>query len=137
MNQNPLPCVFIADDDEDDCYVLAKAFATYSPQCRLVFADDGSTLLEALSQSAAAPNLILLDLNMPRLDGFETLKVLRQHPTYQHTPVVILTTSEAHQDRQRASELGANNFITKPINGAQLGQAVLQLQEEWLAGKCC
>ena len=79
MNQNA-PCVFIADDDEDDCYLLARAFREHSPECRLQFASDGEGLLETLAQSESLPNLILLDLNMPRLDGFEALQRLRQKP---------------------------------------------------------
>lgn len=137
MNLTSPPCVFIADDDEDDRYLLAKAFATYSPECRLHFADDGAALLDALIQSGSQPGLILLDLNMPRLNGFEALKVLRQHPAYQATPIVILTTSEAEQDRQQARALGANDFITKPINGPLLAQIVLQLRADWLVDKCC
>lgn len=88
-------CVFIADDDEDDCYLLAQAFAQHSPQCQLQFFSDGQSLLEALSQRESPPALILLDLNMPRLNGFEALKALREQPAYSDTPIVMLTTSEA------------------------------------------
>ena len=136
MNQNPSACVFIADDDEDDRYLLARAFAQHSPDCRLQFAHDGLALLDALGQTKAHPSLILLDLNMPRLNGFEALKRLRNHPTYQATPIVILTTSEAEVDRQRATELGANDFITKPLNAVLLGQIVDQLRTDWLVGQC-
>ena len=136
MNQERFTCVFVADDDEDDRYLLARAFADYSPGCRLQFAQDGMALLDALNQTGSRPALILLDLNMPRLNGFEALKVLREHPVYQDTPIVILTTSDALPDRQQASELGANDFITKPMNGVQLGEVVSQLRSKWLVGKC-
>jgi CheY-like chemotaxis protein len=137
MNQNPSPCVFIADDDEDDRFLLNLAFDQYSPRCRLVFAHDGLALLDALAHSESSPHLIILDLNMPLLDGFEVLKALRNHPQYLTTPIVILTTSEADWDRQQAQRLGANEFITKPLNSVQLGQVVTQLRAEWLEGKCC
>ena len=130
-------CVFIADDDEDDRYQLARAFRQYSPDCAIHFAQDGLTLLTDIERAQPQPYLIILDLNMPRLDGFETLEYLRAHPQYQDLPIVILTTSEADVDRQRAKTLGADLFITKPIDGLALGQAVLNLRATYLDGKCC
>ena len=130
-------CVFIADDDEDDRYLLARAFTQHSPDCAIHFAEDGLSLLADIERAQPPPYLIILDLNMPRLDGFETLAYLRAHPHYRDIPVVILTTSEADVDRQRARELGADLFLTKPIDSQALGQAVLQLQATYLAGKCC
>ncbi|RZK36973.1 MAG: response regulator [Hymenobacter sp.] len=136
MKQNLLPCVFIADDDEDDRYLLAKAFEQHNPQCRLQFVEDGLALLDALAKNQSQPYLILLDLNMPRLNGFEALQHLRANPLYQHTPIVILTTSSSDRDRQQAQALGANELITKPLDLAKLGQVVIRLRSEWLSG-CC
>ncbi|MVM28437.1 response regulator [Spirosoma sp. HMF4905] len=130
------PCVFVADDDEDDRYLLAIAFQQHSPQCRLLFAQDGRALLDELEQARTLPCLILLDLNMPRLNGFETLQLIRAHPLYQDVPIVMLTTSDLAEDRQRAQALGATAFITKPLNASRLGEVVGQLRAEWLAGKC-
>ena len=76
MNQNMYPCVFIADDDEDDRYLLNLAFAQHRPQCRLVFAHDGLAPLNALARYETIPELIILDMNMPRLNGFEALHAL-------------------------------------------------------------
>ena len=137
MNYTTAPCVFIADDDEDDCYLLARAFSEHSPECCLQFTHDGAALLETLAQSESQPSLILLDLNMPRLDGFEALQRLRQTPLYQTIPIVILTTSDARQDQQRARELGANDFITKPLDAQALGETVTQLRRTWLLNRCC
>jgi len=137
MIQNLQPCVFVADDDEDDRFLLRSAFTRNSPQCRLAFAHDGLALLKALAQSESTPELIILDLNMPRLNGFEALEQLREHPIYRHTPIVILTTSDEEQDRQRAQVLKASEFITKPINGKLLDQLVIRLRKEWLVGQCC
>ena len=136
MNQPPV-CVLIADDDEDDCYLLERAFAQHSPECQLEFAQDGLALLAQLERSQSAPCLIVLDLNMPRLDGFETLTYLRAHPQYRTIPIVMLTTSEAEADREQAQALGADLFITKPIDNESLGQTVCQLRTAYLIGKCC
>lgn len=137
MRSNIYPYVFVADDDEDDHFLLHSAFARHSPQCRLVFAHDGLALLEALTQSISMPQLIILDLNMPRLNGFEALKQLREHSLYQHTPIIILTTSDSDEDRQKAQTLRATEFITKPMNGALLDQLVVRLQTDWLSAQCC
>ena len=135
MNQSPV-CVFVADDDEDDRFLLARAFTQYSPECHIHFAQDGLSLLAELERTQPQPALIILDLNMPRLSGFETLEYLRAHSQYGQIPIVILTTSEAEIDQQRAKELGADLFITKPIDGAALGQTVLHLRANYLVGKC-
>ena len=135
--------ILLVDDDEDDRYLTKEAFHQHYPASRISFAEDGEDMLEFLKYEGRytgadhpLPELILLDLNMPRLNGFEALKLLRNHPTYQATPIVILTTSEAEADRQQASGLGANDFITKPLNAALLGQIVDQLRTEWLVGRC-
>lgn len=137
MNQNATPCVFIADDDEDDSFLLTLAFNQHSSECQLNFSADGAALLEVLASRDTQPALIILDLNMPRVDGFEALRRLRENPLYQLTPIVILTTSAAEEDRQRANELGADEFITKPLHTAELGQTVRRLRSKWLVGTCC
>ncbi|GAB3758680.1 response regulator [Spirosoma pomorum] len=124
--------VFIADDDEDDHYLLQTAFQEHCPDCQLYFANDGLKLLEALSQSPLPPSLIILDLNMPRLDGFETLQVLRHNSLYAQTPIVILTTSDSQHDRRQAFNLQANEFVTKPLSLSGLGHLVQQFRRTWL-----
>ena len=88
-------------------------------------------LLPKLSQADQLPRLILLDLNMPRKNGFENLKELRSVADYAHLPVVMLTTSSANEDRQRSLALGANHFLTKPLSYEQLRELAQQLSQEW------
>ena len=128
--------VFIADDDEDDRFLLDHAFKKSSPGSQLMFAEDGRALLDTLAQTQHEPCLIILDLNMPRLGGLEALKILRDHPRYQDIPIVVLTTSSSSEDRNRAMALGADDFITKPMNLAVLGRVVARLREEWSLDKC-
>lgn len=135
MNELNKQCVFIADDDDDDQFLLKLAFKQYSPKSHLLFAQDGLELLTLLAQTKLAPCLIILDLNMPRLNGFEALRILKHSPLYQDTPVVILTTSTANEDRHRAYELGASDYITKPIYFEQLGQIICQLKKKWQLDK--
>ncbi|MCK8490548.1 MULTISPECIES: response regulator [Spirosoma] len=136
MNQYATQAVFIADDDEDDRYLLQIAFREYCPACQLRFATDGLNLLDALTQTDIHPCLIILDMNMPRLNGLESLSVLRSNPLYQKTPIIILTTSSAAGDRQRAHELGANDFITKPLSLNLFGPIIHKLRETWHLDGC-
>jgi len=136
MKDLPAHSVFIADDDEDDRLLLRYAFARYSPECHLLFAEDGLALLDALSEVNTEPCLIILDLNMPRINGLEALQLLRHNSLYANKPIVILTTSNDAVDRQRAFALGANEFLTKPLTMDLLGQMVLDLRETWRLDQC-
>ncbi|GAB3949466.1 response regulator [Spirosoma harenae] len=128
--------VFVADDDEDDRFLLQLAFEQHSPECQLIFVEDGMALLETLEVTSVKPCLIILDLNMPRLNGFDALVALRANPSYEHTPVVILTTTDSADYIHQAEALGANDFITKPLNLKLLGQLVLQLRHHWHLDAC-
>ncbi|GAB3805475.1 response regulator [Spirosoma humi] len=136
MKDSPSHSVFIADDDEDDRMLLRYAFAEHSPECHLLFAEDGLALLDALSEAETEPCLIILDLNMPRINGLEALQLLRHSPLYANKPIVILTTSNETVDRQRAFALGANEFLTKPLSMDLLGQMVLNLRKTWRLDQC-
>lgn len=126
--------VFIVDDDEDDRFLVQQVFNQQSPDSQLKALSNGAELLETLAESEPLPNLILLDLNMPVMSGLETLERVRQNPAYESVPIVILTTSDQAIDRQRASRLRANGFITKPPTIRQYNEVVLNLQREWLSG---
>ncbi|MBC3787035.1 response regulator [Spirosoma utsteinense] len=125
--------VFIVDDDEDDRFLVQQVFNQQSPDSQLKTLSNGAELLETLAESVRLPNLILLDLNMPVMSGLETLERVRQNPAYESVPIVILTTSDQAIDRQVASRLRANGFITKPPTIKQYNEVVLNLQREWLS----
>ncbi len=133
---SPTHCVFIADDDEDDRFLIELAFSRHCPQAKLCFSVDGRELLDTLANSRLEPCLILLDLNMPRLNGFETLATLRQTPAFAQVPIVILTTSDGQADRERASELGATNYLVKPLHLEALSETVKQLALDWKLADC-
>ncbi|MEZ0540878.1 response regulator [Fibrella arboris] len=125
--------IFVAEDDEDDQFLLRTAFASTGMACDLVFFTNGEELISQLAVSEARPTLVLLDLNMPIMDGFQTLAHLRNQEAYRTMPVLVLTTSSQREDVTRAYSLGANSFITKPHQYADLTRAVNQLQQFWLA----
>jgi CheY-like chemotaxis protein len=105
------------------------------------FVEDGEQLLDYLYQRSAyagetgkapRPGLILLDLNMPKLDGREALKTIKDNPTLSDIPVVVLSTSRLDEDVARSYQLGVNSFITKPVTFTGLVEAMNVLGRYWL-----
>ena len=108
--------IFVVDDDPDDRDVLLAAFRVSQCKKRILPISNGEELINQLKKlpQAQLPGLILLDINMPGMNGRETLSVLKNDPRYRRIPVVILTTSSAAEEKHKCYELGANGFITKP-----------------------
>lgn len=131
--------IVMADDDPDDCKLAQDAFEEARLSNRLIFVRDGVELLALLRRegkyvSEAAeplPSLILLDLNMPRMDGREALHEIKADPRLRHLPVVVLTTSRAEEDVLRTYQLGANSYIVKPVTFESLVEVVQQLGRYW------
>ncbi len=110
--------VLYADDDPDDLMLVTEAFYRYADKVKMVTATDGKealTYLENLSDNDPAPCLIILDINMPRLNGKEALKKIRQIQRFLNIPVVLFTTSSFHSDKEFATQHNAA-FITKPLD---------------------
>jgi DNA-binding response OmpR family regulator len=129
LNAAPVS-IIIADDDTDDCRLLKRAFSEAGVSNPLAFYRDGESLMEALQSSR--PGLILLDLNMPRRNGKEALKAIRADRRHKKTPVVVLSTSKAHNDVIESYELGANSFISKPMSYKDVVEMVKLLKKYWL-----
>ena len=131
--------ILIADDDVDDRMLARDALA----ECRLAnelhFVENGEELLDYLHRrgkfvnlaQSPRPGLILLDLNMPKKDGREALKEIKDDPRLRTIPVVVLTTSRADTDISRIYELGANSFITKPVSFDSLVEVMKILGRYW------
>jgi CheY-like chemotaxis protein len=132
MNQPAKARVFLVDDDEDDRFLVSQALTHYGPACHVTPLASGADLLRTLAQATLLPRLIVLDLNMPLMNGLEVLKRLRQNYSQTDLPVVIMTTSDQDDDKEQAAALQANDFITKPATAKQYAQIVLQLKERWL-----
>ena len=131
--------ILMAEDDADDRLLVQDAFAECGSAGKVRFVADGEELVDYLlrrgkyepAASSPRPDLILLDLNMPRKDGREALREIRAHTELRRVPVVVFTTSRADTDIERVYELGANSFITKPAGFDALVAIISKLTGYW------
>jgi CheY-like chemotaxis protein len=132
--------ILMVDDDPDDRLLTEKALRTNRVINPILFLEDGEELVDYLrrhgkyegSKQAPRPCFILLDLNMPRMDGRKALEIIKSDPALRKIPVVILTTSQAEEDILKTYNLGANSFITKPIDFESLVSLMDSLKQYWL-----
>lgn len=130
--------ILLAEDDPDDRVLIEHAYRSSGGREPLVFVEDGEELLDYLRgrgrfvPAPPRPELILLDLNMPRKDGREALAELKADPDLRRIPVVVLTTSGTPEDVARAYALGANSYVRKPDSFATLVGTLRALRTWWL-----
>ena len=129
--------VLLVEDNPGDVRLMVEAFKDGKLHINLTVAEDGVEALDMLRQkdqyaTAKRPDLILLDLNLPKKDGREVLTEIKMDPDLKRIPVVVLTTSEAEQDIIKAYNHHANCFITKPIDMHQFITVVKFVQDFWL-----
>lgn len=124
------PFILIAEDDVDDRMLLQTAFDEANILVRIEFVGNGSELMEFLD-GKNYPRIILLDLNMPKKDGRETLREIKQHPVYKMIPVVVFTTTKNENEIARCYELGANTYVVKPDSFESLRKIASNLAEYW------
>ncbi|MGN6569624.1 MAG: response regulator [Flavipsychrobacter sp.] len=129
--------ILIAEDDADDRFLLQAAFEENGFKDTLQFVENGVEIIDFLNDvmekkdTKTFPRFILLDLNMPKKDGREVLKELKQHPELKKIPVVIFSTTNNEQEMRRCYELGANSYITKPNSFESLLKTVAALRSYW------
>lgn len=132
--------ILMADDDEEDCLLTREALEESHLVNELRFVVDGEELMDYLCcrnsyadpALAPRPDLILLDLNMPRKDGREALKEIKNNPNLRHIPVIVLTTSKEEEDIYRSYNLGANSYITKPVTFQGLVNVMKNFSQYWI-----
>ena len=125
--------VMIAEDDIDDQMLIRDALEHNGVDCNdVLFANDGQELLTHLANGCSAPAIVLLDLNMPRKDGRETLREIKSTEKYKHIPVIIFTTSSADEDIRLTYQSGGNSFFTKPSNFDDLVNVLALIKRYWL-----
>ncbi|MBL7208551.1 MAG: response regulator [Dehalococcoidia bacterium] len=132
--------ILLVEDNPDDVALTLRAFKKSNVMNEVVVAGDGVEALDYLfgtgeyagRDTSVMPQIVLLDLKLPKLDGMEVLRRLRDDPRTRVLPVVILTSSKEEQDVVKGYELGANSYIRKPVDFAQFSEAIRQLGLYWL-----
>ena len=119
--------IILVDDDSDDRDLFTEAVSLIHPVAEIVCKRDGEELMEYLAASSIMPDIIFLELNMPRKNGKECLKELRAHQTFQTTPIIIFTTSLNPVDVQETFDHGASFFMRKPNSFEELKQILHSL----------
>jgi len=128
--------VLLVEDDPGDVMLTKKLLEDVKIALRLDVVNDGVEAMTYLRREApyadsVRPDLVLLDLNMPKKDGCTVLKELQQDTALRSIPVVVLTTSDSDSDIERAYELGANCYITKPVGLDQFAKAIYSIEDFW------
>ncbi len=131
--------ILIAEDDADDRYLLKSAMLETKMSEPFHFVENGAELIDFLQsltqdppEERGFPKVILLDLNMPRKDGRETLKEIKQHTAWKHIPVIVFSTSHNEMEMRRCYELGADTYLAKPNSFEQLLKIVAGLRSYWV-----
>jgi CheY-like chemotaxis protein len=119
--------VLLADDDSDDRELFVEAMNEIDPAISVVTVEDGDKLMSELGNSVAPPDLIFLDVNMPRKNGKECLYEIRQIPGMQHVPIIIYSTSLSQRDIDDGWEKGASGFMKKPDSYSKLKEVFRQV----------
>jgi len=137
MSDYPKFHLLLVEDEPADAMLVRQALIDGKVLADFHHVTDGQAALDFLDAAAnnghgeIRPDLILLDLNMPRMDGREFLTKLRADPRFRNIPVVVLTTSNTERDVEMSYGLGANSFITKPVDIDQLFRAIRTAADYW------
>jgi len=135
MNPSQDLRILLVEDNPDDVELTLRAFEQAGMANPITVAQDGVRALELTlppSGPGLAPDLVLLDLKLPRLNGLEVLRALRADPRTELIPVVVLTTSNEERDLIDSYKLGANSYVRKPVEFGEFAAAIKQLGLYWL-----
>ena len=133
----PFP-ILLVEDNPADVELTLRAFRRRKLTNPIAVARDGEEALDyvhrrgAFADSAPIPGLILLDLRLPKVDGLEVLRELKNHPMYRNVLVVVLTTSSEDQDIKKSYELGAASYIVKPVEFEKFLEVVERIDLYWI-----
>ena len=135
--------ILVAEDDRTDAFFLERTFSRAGIPVKFTFVNDGQEVIDHLmkiigqerSEGSGPPDMLLLDINMPRLNGFEVLTWVRKQKALKKMLVVIFSSSDQPEDMERARKLGANSYIVKPHSIEGLNALVGDFKKAWGEGK--
>lgn len=124
--------IVLAEDDSDDSFLFQEAIREITNDVSVAVAEDGEVLMQLLKETNRKPDLIFLDLNMPRKNGLKCLEEIREAETLQSLPVVIFSTSSDGKMVEKAREQGANLYVQKPVSYPDLKKVLgYCLERDW------
>jgi CheY-like chemotaxis protein len=130
--------VVLVEDSSDDARMTLRAMAKLSPAPSVKWAVDGEQAVSWFKEwKGALPELVVLDLKMPKLHGLEVLRILKLGPSTSSIPVVVLTSSDEPSDIKKAIELGAAEYVCKPMDPLVYGELVCQTTAKYLRSRVC
>ncbi len=127
----PKPVIIVADDDSDDRMLIKEALEATGFAGWIRFAADGQELLEILADGNLCPSLIILDLNMPRMDGREILKELKQDNERRSIPILIHSTCNSTEEIENCYNHGVNSYLVKPASFEELKENLREVIQYW------
>lgn len=133
-NANYNQPIFLVEDNPIDLDLTLRAFKSSKLTNPIEVARDGEEAIayvEKWEHSSIRPVVILLDLNLPKINGLEVLEAIKKHPIFKSIPVVVLTTSTHSSDVEKAYFLGANSFIVKPVDFGKFVEVAKQIEIYW------
>lgn len=138
IHRNNSQAILLVEDSEDDYESTIRAFQKANLHNTVYWCKSGKETLDFLNREGefkdtnhARPGMILLDLNMPGMDGRRTLQLIKESPELRSIPVIILTTSGDQRDVDRCYEMGANSYVQKPVSFDGLIESIKRLKEYW------
>ncbi|MBD1843862.1 response regulator [Cyanobacteria bacterium FACHB-63] len=132
MRSDKRKTIFLIEDNRGDIRLIQEALKSTATECEVIVARDGVEAMQLLQSQETYPDLILLDLNLPRKDGREVLAEIKADPSLKHIPVVVLTTSRNEEDIHKSYDLHVNCYIAKSRNLSQLFKIIRGIEEFWL-----
>ena len=129
--------ILLVEDNPDDVLITKRAFKKGKIKNRLYTVENGLEAIKFLQREGEyadvpIPSLILLDINMPLMNGFQVLEKIKKDEELRKIPVIMLTTSERDVDIEKAYSLGCNSYIVKPVNFQKFLEVIINAQEYWL-----
>jgi CheY-like chemotaxis protein len=130
--------ILLVDDNPDDIMIAKRAFSKSQIHNKIYVTHDGEEDIQFLRKEGKykdvpSTGLIILDLNMPKVDGFEVLETIKGDEKLKSIPVIVLTSSSRPEDIERAYKLGCNSFIVKPVSFEDFIEAVMEIKRYWLS----
>lgn len=129
--------ILLVEDNPDDVLITKRAFLKGKIKNKLYVVNNGVEAIKFLNneeeyEKTPVPSLIMLDINMPKMNGFEVLKEIKKNDKLKKIPIIMLTTSERDKDINKAYSLGANNYIVKPVNFDKFIKVIVEIKNYWL-----